>query len=51
VYPTLVSFTARKMYKYLRPKGLLYPLQWYFRAETGANTEFIELWTPIVEDF
>jgi hypothetical protein len=51
VYPTAVSFMARKLYKYLRPQGPLYPLQWYFRAETGANTEFIELWKPIVENF
>ena len=62
MFPTPISFMARKLYKWLRPnfarqQGLLsssgpqYALDWYFRKESGANPEFAELWAPIVKGF
>lgn len=57
-YPTLVSFIARKIYIAFRPNfnpacrnGAEYALSWYFRADSGANPEFIGLWAPIVDNF
>ena len=51
IYPTPISWLARKVYKRLRPYGIKYPVQWYFRESSGADTEFIDLWVPIVEKF
>lgn len=48
VMPTFVSFLARKMYKYFRPHGIIYPLQVYFKID---NPDFINYWTPILEKF
>lgn len=65
ILPTPISFIARKIYKWFRPcfvddpsgvartKGLgaAWALSWYFRSASGANTEFIALWTPLVQKF
>lgn len=51
VYPTPVSWLARKLYKWLRPFGPQYALYWYFRPESGGNPEFTVLWSPIVRNF
>jgi hypothetical protein len=51
IYPTPVSFFARKLYKWFRPFGVQHALDWYFRAASGGNPEFAELWAPIVANF
>lgn len=51
IYPTITSFIARKIYKYFRPRGPQYALDWYFRMESGGNPEFAELWRPILKGF
>jgi hypothetical protein len=51
VYPTPVSFLARKLYKWFRSNGAQYALAWYFRAASGGNPEFAALWAPIVSMF
>jgi hypothetical protein len=51
IYPTPVSFLARKLYKWFRPFGVQYALNWYFRADSGGNPEFALLWAPIVANF
>ncbi len=57
-YPTLISLLARKIYIWWRPNyavacrnGAEYALYWYFRPESKANPEFINLWNPIVDNF
>lgn len=50
VLATPVSWLARKIYK-LRRGGPQYALDWYFRAASGGNPEFAELWAPIVKKF
>lgn len=47
---TPLGFLSRKIFK-LRAGGAMYGMRIYFDASTGANTEFIDLWNPIVEDF
>jgi hypothetical protein len=51
IYPTPVSFLARKIYKSFRPNGVSFALSSYFSVESGANVEFATLWTPIAEKF
>lgn len=51
VYPTPISWFARKIYKRFHTNGVQYALDWYFRADSGANPEFAELWAPIVARF
>lgn len=57
IYPTPVSWLARKIYKWLRPSftphvsGPQYALNWYFRAASGGNPEFASLWSSIVMKF
>jgi hypothetical protein len=51
VYPTPVSFLARKIYKWFRPFGVQHALDWYFRDASGGNPEFADLWAPIVKEF
>lgn len=48
--PTLWSYLARKIFK-LRRNGPMYGMEVYFRPETGANVEFVDLWRPVVEKF
>jgi hypothetical protein len=58
IFPTPISFLARKIYIAFRPNynpacrnGAEYALSWYFRADSGGNPEFIKLWAPIVDEF
>lgn len=51
VLPTIFSFLARKIFRHFRPGGCMYGMVVYFDPSTGANTEFIDLWKPTVEDF
>lgn len=51
IYQTPFSFLCRKIFKKFRKGGPMYGLKIYFDPKTGANTEFIDLWKPIVEDF
>jgi len=51
IYPTLISWAARKVYKWFRYKGPQYALDWYFRAASGGNPEFAGLWAPIAAEF
>jgi hypothetical protein len=51
VYPTPISFLARKIYKHFRPNGAEYALYSYFDPSSGANVQFAALWTPIVDKF
>lgn len=51
VYPTPISFLARKIYRYFRPNGIPYALGSYFSVASGGNIEFALLWKPIVDKF
>jgi hypothetical protein len=51
VYPTPLSFIARKFFKWFRFGGPMYGMKVYFNPNTGANPEFIALWGPVVEKF
>lgn len=57
IFPTPMSFIARKLYVLFRPSfipdilGPEYALTWYFRAASGGNPEFAYLWAPIVKRF
>lgn len=48
VMPTLVSWFARKLYKWLRPLGPQYALNHYYRVD---NPEIAEAWKQILENF
>jgi hypothetical protein len=50
-YPSPFSFMARKIFKWFRKGGPMYGMNVYFNPATGANQEFVSLWTPIVERF
>ena len=45
---TPISFLARKIYKWFRPKGIQYAWDWYFRPETGAN-DFNDVYRNLIE--
>lgn len=49
--PSPISWLARKLYVWFRRPTRYWPIEHYFRAESGANTEFIDLWKPILEKF
>jgi len=51
VYPTPISFIARKIYRCFRPCGVQFALDSYFNLDTGNNAEFALLWKPIVDKF
>lgn len=51
IYPTPVSFIARKIYRYFRPSGIPFALASYFSVASGDNIEFALLWKLIVERF
>lgn len=48
--PTPISLIARKLYKWLRPRGPQFALDWYFRAESGGNPEIAEIYKPIIKE-
>jgi hypothetical protein len=58
--PTPVSWLARKLYKWIRPKNLgntikgetcpiMGSLAWYHRAENGGNPEIVEAYRPLIK--
>lgn len=51
IYPTPISFLARKIYEGQRPYGIQFALDNYFSASSGNNVEFANLWAPIVQEF
>jgi hypothetical protein len=51
IYPTPISFIARKIYRYFRPYGAPFALASYFSVASGGNIQFALLWKPIVEKF
>lgn len=48
VYPTPISYLARKIYKYLRRGGIQNAWDNYFKPSSGANP-FNELYRPTIE--
>lgn len=64
LFPTPISFIARKIYKWCRPKPCIeikkinedlnmpncfLALKWYFREESGGNPEIAEAWRGVCE--
>ncbi len=47
IYPTPISYLARKIYKHLRPGGIQRAWDWYFRPESRANP-FNEIYRELI---